>query len=182
MLGLSSARSRGRTPSALTSRATSICAYDGVSRKTARRVKACGSVGSNIHPPSGVPGCGESRMAKPGVKIWPLDIVKFCWATAQQNSSGSNAVENKCGIRPSYREGLKCRRGTKIKENEVELIAQGGITTSINFYQSEKETNMLTGVWARSREQQNRDSKGDRSWTEMMRWIIPREASTYIQV
>jgi hypothetical protein len=39
-------------------------------------------------PPSGVPGCGASSIAKPGVKIWPLDTVKF-WAAAQAASSNA---------------------------------------------------------------------------------------------
>lgn len=45
-----------------------------------------------IPPPNGVPGCGASRIAKPGVKTCPLEVTKLA-AKADANSSGSIAVK-----------------------------------------------------------------------------------------
>jgi hypothetical protein len=41
----------------------------------------------DLPPPSGVPGWGAFTTAKPGVKIWPLDVVKD-WATHCEGKSG----------------------------------------------------------------------------------------------
>ncbi len=75
-------------PSADTSSATSIVS---IHREILKPCSVSESWGYTP-PPRGVPGCGASRIAKPGVKIWPPEITKSA-AKAEATHSGSNAVE-----------------------------------------------------------------------------------------
>lgn len=93
----------------------------------------------NLPPPRGVLGWGASTIASPGVKIWPLIIVKLSPFAVAASISAAAAAERVEGIniatqklhgrqlKPLRRE--QCTTiTTTVKEEEMEMPAKSGTT------------------------------------------------------